>query len=34
MINYQKRVYYIDIIAECKKLSDYVVNVEETSSDI
>ena len=27
-------VYYMDIIAECEKLGDYVVNVVEASSDI
>lgn len=32
--DYQIGVYYMDIIAECEKLGDYVVNVVEASSDI
>lgn len=32
--SYQLGVYYMDIIAECEKLGDYVVNVVEASSDI
>ena len=32
--SYQMGVYYMDIIAECEKLGDYVVNVVEASSDI
>ena len=32
--DYQMGVYYMDIIAECEKLGDYVVNVVEASSDI
>ncbi|MDE5760958.1 MAG: Na/Pi cotransporter family protein, partial [Bacteroides sp.] len=32
--DYQMGVYYMDIIAECEKLGDYVVNVVEVSSDI
>ena len=32
--NYQMGVYYMDIIAECEKLGDYVVNVIEASSDV
>ena len=32
--DYQMGVYYMDIIAECEKLSDYVVNVVEASSDV
>ena len=31
--DYQMGVYYMDIIAECEKLGDYVVNVVEASSD-
>ena len=31
---YQMGVYYMDIIAECEKLGDYVVNVVEASSDV
>ncbi len=31
--SYQMGVYYMDIIAECEKLGDYVVNVVEASSD-
>ena len=27
-------VYYMDIIGECEKLGDYVVNVVEASSDV
>ena len=32
--DYQMGVYYRDIIAECEKLGDYVVNVVEASSDV
>lgn len=32
--SYQMGVYYMDIIAECEKLGDYVVNVVEASCDI
>ena len=32
--DYQMGVYYMDIIAECEKLGDYVVNVAEASSDV
>ncbi|NDV63754.1 Na/Pi cotransporter family protein [Bacteroides sp. 224] len=32
--NYQTGVYYMDFIAECEKLGDYVVNVVEASMDI
>lgn len=32
--DYQIGVYYMDIIAECEKLGDYVVNVVEATSDI
>ncbi len=32
--DYQMGVYYMDIIGECEKLGDYVVNVVEASSDI
>ena len=32
--DYQVGVYYMDIIAECEKLGDYVVNVVEASSDV
>ena len=31
--DYQMGVYYMDIIAECEKLGDYVVNVVEASTD-
>ena len=31
--DYQMGVYYMDIIAECEKLGDYIVNVVEASSD-
>ena len=31
--SYQMGVYYMDIIAECEKLGDYVVNVVEAGSD-
>ena len=31
--DYQTGVYYMDIVAECEKLGDYVVNVVEASSD-
>ena len=32
--DYQMGVYYMDLIAECEKLGDYVVNVVEASSDV
>ena len=32
--SYQMGVYYMDIIADCEKLGDYVVNVVEASCDI
>ena len=32
--DYQMGVYYMDIIDECEKLGDYVVNVVEASSDV
>lgn len=32
--DYQMGVYYMDLIAECEKLGDYVVNVVEACSDI
>ena len=32
--NYQTGVHYMDIISECEKLGDYVVNVVEASTDI
>ena len=32
--DYQMGVYYMDIIAECEKLGDYVANVVEASSDV
>lgn len=32
--DYQMGVYYMDIIVECEKLGDYVVNVVEASSDV
>ena len=32
--DYQMGVYYMDIIAECEKLVDYVVNAVESCSDI
>ena len=32
--DYQMVVYYMDIIAECEKLGDYIVNVVEASSDV
>lgn len=32
--DYQTGVYYMDLIAECEKLGDYVVNVVEASSDM
>ena len=32
--DYQLGVYYMDIIAECEKLGDYIVNVVEASSDV
>ncbi|MDR0746247.1 MAG: Na/Pi cotransporter family protein [Mediterranea sp.] len=32
--DYQTGVYYMDVIAECEKLGDYVVNVVEASGDI
>ena len=32
--DYQMGDYYMDIIAECEKLGDYIVNVVEASSDV
>ena len=32
--NYQMGVHYMDIISECEKLGDYVVNVVEARTDI
>ena len=32
--SYQMGVYYMDIVAECEKLGDYVVNVIEASTDV
>ena len=32
--SYQMGVHYMDIIAECEKLGDYVVNVVEAHSDV
>ena len=32
--DYQMGVYYMDIIAECEKLGEYIVNVVEASSDV
>ena len=32
--DYQMGVYYMDIIAECEKLGDYIVNVVDASSDV
>ena len=32
--DYQMGVYYMDFIAECEKLGDYVVNVVEANSDV
>lgn len=32
--DYQTGVYYMDIIAECEKLGDYVINVVEASGEI
>ena len=32
--DYQMGVYYMDIIAECEKLGDYIVNVVEARSDV
>ena len=32
--DYQMGVYYMDIIAECEKLGDYIVKVVEASSDV
>ena len=32
--DYQMGVYYMDVIAECEKLGDYIVNVVEASSDV
>jgi phosphate:Na+ symporter len=31
MYDYQIGVYYMDIIAECEKLGDYIVNVIEAT---
>ena len=32
--DYQTGVHYMDIIGECEKLGDYVVNVVEASSNV
>jgi phosphate:Na+ symporter len=32
--SYQMGVYYMDIIAECEKMGDYIVNVVEASMDV
>ena len=32
--DYQMGVHYMDLIGECEKLGDYVVNVVEASSDV
>jgi phosphate:Na+ symporter len=32
--DYQMGIYYMDIIAECEKLGDYVVNVVEASAEV
>ena len=32
--DYQMGVYYMDLVAECEKLGDYVVNVVEASTDV
>ena len=32
--DYQMGVHYMDIIGECEKLGDYVVNVVEASTDV
>ena len=32
--DYQTGVFYMDLIAECEKLGDYVVNVVEASKDV
>jgi len=32
--NYQTGVHYMDIISECEKLGDYVVNVVEARTEI
>jgi phosphate:Na+ symporter len=32
--DYQMGVYYMDIISECEKLGDYVLNVVEASADV
>ncbi len=32
--DYQTGVYYMDLIIECEKLGDYVINVVEASSDL
>ena len=32
--DYQKGVFYMDLIAECEKLGDYVVNVVEATTDM
>ena len=32
--NYRNQVHYMDIIGECEKLGDYVVNVVEASSNV
>ena len=31
LYDYQMGVYYMDIIAECEKLGDYIINVIEAS---
>ena len=32
--DYHTGVFYMDLIAECEKLGDYVVNVVEASKDV
>ena len=32
--DYQMGVFYMDLIAECEKLGDYVVNVVEATTDM
>ena len=32
--SYQMGIHYMDIIGECEKLGDYVVNVVEAHSDV
>ena len=34
LYSYQMGVFYMDIVSECEKLGDYVVNVVEASSDL